>query len=162
MVPTGRMQLWKLGETKATPASQLVDRLIDKFTKWDFWEESHEWTPTVVVIEQQVRGAHVNLALAFATYAYFKTRFQAAVVKFVHPSLKFKGFANYVTLQGQSLELAKSTTTLTYTKRKRLAVELAEVLLEQTGHPPLATLCTLLPGAKKDDIADAFLQSFCA
>lgn len=158
-VAVQRLELWRLGETKASPASQLIDRLLDKFRSWN---QTQTWAPTAVLIEQQVRGAHINLALAFATYTYFKTAFPTAVVKFVHPTVKFKGYANYVTLSEiDSLEIAKHTN-LSYTKRKRFAVDLAEMVLKHTGHEPLATLCTLCPGAKKDDLADAFLQSFCA
>ena len=154
-VEVKRVELWRLGETKAMPASRLIDRLLDLFHNWDFWTMNADWVPSTVLIEQQVRGAHINLALAFATYTYFSVKFPTTTtVKFVSPSLKFKGFRNFV-LPPQH---ERKCTNLTYAQRKKLAVELAEHVLEQTGNLPLCTLC---PGAKKDDIADAFLQSFC-
>jgi hypothetical protein len=135
------------------PASQLVDRLLERLRNWDVWEH---WTPDVVLIEQQMRGAHINLALAFATYAHFRTRFPATAttVRFVPPSLKFSAHAKFVA----NVDVGPVPTD--YRKRKRFAVKLAQDILAAKGLPPLETLCPSA-GAKKDDVADAFLQCFC-
>jgi len=152
-----RLECWRLGETKATPASQLIDRLLDHFKDWDLW--STGWSPDVVLIEQQVRGAHINLALAFATYAHMKTRFPRATVRFVKPASKFKAFSKIVSLTDQVLcARVQNMASLTYAKRKRLAVDIAEAILREKKQPDLTLHC---PGTKKDDLADAFLQSFC-
>lgn len=152
-----RLECWRLGDTKAMPASQLIDTLVQNFQEWDLLQE---FTPNVVLIEQQIRGAHINLALAFATYTYMKTRFPTAIVKFVRPANKFKAFATFVTLsqEDQVILNMSSKATSDYVKRKRLAVKLTEIILQKTQQPDLQTLC---PGAKKDDLADAFLQAFC-
>lgn len=150
-----RIESWRLGENKATPASQLIDRLLDHVAKWDLWKTG--WIPDVVLIEQQVRAAHINLALAFATYAHMKTRFPEARVKFVPPMSKFKAYAKFVTLPA-SMQLQQGGMPLSYAKRKSLAVDIAESILRETQQPALQVHC---PGAKKDDLADALLQSFC-
>ena len=51
----------------------------------------------MVLIEQQIRGAHINLALAFSTYTAMKVRFPHATVRFVAPIAKFKGYESYLT-----------------------------------------------------------------
>lgn len=151
------LESWCIGDTKALPASGLVDRLLKKCQEWHFFR-SH--TPNIVLIEQQMRGAHINLALAFASYTYFKTRFPNAKVKFVPPGNKFKGYEKYVTLQ-DPLILAElsAKTPLDYTQRKRYAVKLAQAILKETQQPNLETFTA--NKKKMDDLADAFLQSFC-
>ena len=151
-----RLESWCIGDTKATPASGLIDRLLAKFQQWEYVE-----TPDVVLIEQQMRGAHINLALAFASYTYFKTRFPNATVKFVPPGNKFKFYEKYVTFEDPLLvaELSSVKTPLDYTQRKRYAVKLAEAILKETHQPNLGTFTD--NKKKMDDIADAFLQSFC-
>lgn len=145
-----RLENWRLGDSKANPASQLIDRLLEKFMSWQGWEEG-TWTPDVVLIEQQMRGAHANLALAFAAYTYLKTRFPRACVKFVKPASKFKAFSKFV-------PIAEVAVPVEYAKRKRLAVKIADTILNDVLGTSLGTLC---PDAKRDDLADAFLQSFC-
>lgn len=154
-----RLETWCIGNTKATPASGLIDRLLVKFQEWDFLESNNP-APHVVLIEQQMRGAHINLALAFASYTYFKTRLpQTTTVKFVPPSNKFKSYTKYVKLQDPLL--VDEIVPVDYTKRKRFAVKLAQAILKETHQPLLQTFC-LNPDQKKlDDLADAFLQSFC-
>lgn len=151
------LESWCIGDTKAAPASGLVDRLLVKFEQWDYFLTS---TPDVVLIEQQMRGAHINLALAFASYTYFKTRFPKAKVKFVPPGNKFKFYEKYVTLKDPLLlaELSAKTP-LDYTQRKRYAIKLAQAILKETHQPELQSFCP--EKTKMDDLADAFLQSFC-
>lgn len=141
----GRLENWRLGDSKALPASQMVDRMLDRL------KELAE-TPDVVLIEQQMRGAHVNLALAFGAYAYFRTHCPLASVKFVKPSLKFKAFTKFVPWNEEVVVPVE------YAKRKRLAVKLCDTLLENYLETNLQTLCG---EGKKDDLADAFLQAFC-
>lgn len=149
------LESWCIGDTKATPASGLIDRLLVKFQQWKYVE-----TPDVVLIEQQMRGAHINLALAFASYAYFKTRLPNANVKFVPPGNKFKCYEKFIKLQDPLLLVELSAKTpLDYTQRKRYAVKLAEAILKETHQPKLATFTD--NKKKMDDLADAFLQSFC-
>jgi len=153
------MECWNLGNTKAVPTSAIVDRLLEIFnTTCKCFQMG--WVPDIVLIEQQVRGAHVNLALGFSTYAYMKTRFPDATVKFVPPSAKFTGYANFIDITDDTIiqKLQDKASFSTYTKRKRLAIEISEVLLRQMHQPSLQTLC---PGIKQDDLADAFLQAFC-
>lgn len=144
-----KLESWRLGDSKAAPASQLIDRLLEKFNRWDAWDDG--WTPDVILIEQQMRGAHANLALAFAAYTYLKTRFPRASAKFVKPASKFKAFSKFVPLSEVAVPVE-------YAKRKRLAVKLTETILKDVLDLSLGDLC---PGAKRDDLADAFLQSFC-
>lgn len=143
---------WRLGDPRASPASQLIDRLLDHFQQW---EALSHLAPDVVLIEQQMRGAHVNLALAFATYAHLKTRLPKARVRFVKPSDKFAAYRAFVD------GVATREVPTAYAKRKRFAVQLAQDVLRAKGLPPLEALCPEA-GAKKDDVADAFLQCFCA
>ena len=159
-----RLECWRLGDPKATPASGLLDRLMERFRAWDLWTEGG-WRPDKILIEQQVRGAHANMALAFGTYAMLRTLCPHAEARFVRPASKFNGFRERLPEQ---LLLAlpplllnpppSNNAVSTHQGRKRLATSLAEAILAQTGHPPLATFC---PGQKKDDLADAFLQAFC-
>ena len=146
------LDCWRLGDTKSMPASRIVDRLLERFRDWSFLER---WSPDVVLIEQQMRGAHINLALAFATYTYFRTRWPDRVVRFVKPSLKLQAFANFV--QGVEVQAVPSD----YARRKRYAVKLAQDILKAKGLPSLEMLCPSA-ASKKDDLADAFLQCFCA
>lgn len=141
------LENWRLGDSKALPASQMVDRMLSKL-------DSLEETPDVVLIEQQMRGAHVNLALAFGAYTFSRIRFPKAEVRFVKPLCKFKGFANFVSIgEGDGV-----TVPVEYAKRKRLAVKLADSILKEHMNTSLETLC---PDSKRDDVADAFLQAFC-
>jgi hypothetical protein len=140
-----KLENWRLGDAKALPASQLVDRMLAKLS-------AIQEVPDVVLIEQQMRGAHVNLALAFGAYACLRTRFPQACVKFVKPANKFKDFAKFVPWNEDVVVPVE------YAKRKRLAVKLADTLLQDYCGTTLGTLC---PDAKKDDVADAFLQAFC-
>ncbi len=153
-----RLESWRLGDTKAMPASALIDRLLKNMEEWDLW--STGWAPDVVLIEQQMRGAHINIALAFATYTCMKLRFPHAIVKFVRPGSKFTAFVKFIALSDESVQkkLHDKSALLSYAKRKHLAVEVAESILRQQEQPNLQSHC---PGAKKDDLADAFLQSFC-
>ncbi len=139
------LENWRLGDAKALPASQLVDRMLEKLCAL------HD-IPDVVLIEQQMRGAHVNLALAFGAYACLRTRFPAATVKFIKPLLKFQGFAKFVPWNEEVIVPPE------YAKRKRLAVKLADTLLQEHCGTTLGTVC---PDGKRDDAADAFLQAFC-
>lgn len=141
----GFLENWRLGDAKALPASQIVDRMLSKLA-------SIQQTPDVVLIEQQMRGAHVNLAMAFAAYAHFRTRFPGKVVKFVKPVSKFKGFAKFASI-GEPV-----TVPIQYAKRKRLAVALADSILQSHMGTSLQAVC---PDSKQDDVADAFLQAFC-
>jgi hypothetical protein len=151
------LESWCIGDTKATPASGLIDRLLTKCKEWHVLQNH---TPNVVLIEQQMRGAHINLALAFASYAYFNTRFPHAKVKFVPPANKFKFYEKYVTIQDPSfLAELSAKTPLDYTQRKRYAVKLAQAILKETQQPNLETFTD--NKKKMDDLADAFLQSFC-
>lgn len=139
------LQNWRLGDAKALPASQMIDRMLAKLGTITL-------LPDVVLIEQQMRGAHVNLALAFGAYAYFRSKYPEASVKFVKPSLKFKGFAEFVPWTDAVVVPVE------YAKRKRLAVTLADALLKEYFNTCLQALC---PDTKRDDVADAFLQAFC-
>lgn len=139
------LENWRLGDAKALPASQIVDRMLAKLSQI-------QDIPDVVLIEQQMRGAHVNLALAFGAYACLRTRFPQASVRFVKPANKFKGFAKFVPWNEDVLVPVE------YAKRKRLAVKLADTLLQEHCGTTLGTLC---PDGKRDDVADAFLQAFC-
>jgi hypothetical protein len=157
-----RLECWRLGDPKATPASGLLDRLLQRFQTWDLWTEG-DWRPDRVLIEQQMRAAHANVALAFGTYAMLRTLCPNAEVRFVRPSRKFNGFREMLPALALPPPPPPTTTTAasprtTHQGRKRLAVSLAEAILAQSGHPSLATTC---PGQKKDDLADAFLQAFC-
>ena len=151
------LESWDLGDTKALPTSAIVDRLLCCFHEWEFL---HTWSPGLVLIEQQIRGAYVNLALAYSAYTYMKTRFPDATVKFVAPMAKFKAYETHIELNDAEIDKKKKdkTSFSTYTKRKRLAVDIAEAVLSHMGQPCLSTIC---PDVKKDDLADAFLQSFC-
>lgn len=75
-------------------------------------------------------------------------------MRFAQPSLKFSAYARFV----PGLPVAPVPTE--YAKRKRFAVRLAQDVLVATNLPSLETLCPS-SDAKKDDLADAFLQCFC-
>ncbi len=143
------LDLWNLGDSKVVPASQLIDRLLAKIQAYELWES---WTPTVVLIEQQIRGAHINLALAFSTYTAMKVRFPHATVRFVAPMAKFKGYESYLTLTDANPKGIPKD----YAGRKRHSVHLAKNILQQTFQDQW-----LESRAKLDDLADAFLQAFC-
>lgn len=153
-----KLEGWNLGNTKALPTSAIVDRLLRRFEDWDFFQG--EWVPEVVLIEQQVRGAHVNLALAFSTYTYMKGRFPSATVKFVNPMTKFTGYSAHIVLEDADIvrKTQDKASLSTYSKRKKHAVDVAHAILVQTQQPSLQSHC---PGKKQDDVADAFLQAFC-
>lgn len=142
------LELWNLGDSKVVPASQLIDRLLGKIQAWELWKT---WTPDTVLIEQQIRGAHINLALAFSTYTAMKMKFPGALVKFVTPMAKFKGYQSYLTLAEAKADIPKD-----YTGRKRHSVYLAKKILQQTFQDHW-----LESRAKLDDLADSFLQAFC-
>ena len=149
-----RLQVWNLGNQRAVPAYQFVDRLIEHIHAWELLESG--WMPDKILIEQQVKGAHMNVALAFSAYALCKIEFPHACTRFVHPLEKLKGFKRYIDLPGELGQIEKLPND--YKGRKRLAIVLAEEILKSAGHDALYKQC---PGFKQDDIADALLQSFC-
>jgi hypothetical protein len=149
------VDIWRLGDTKAVSASSLVDRLIERWQSCSLFSQG--WVPDTVVIEQQMRGAHINLALAFSTYAFFKTRYPDTNTKFVNPLAKFKAYRK------TQLEVAPrftETPPRSYLARKREAVAIADAILAKHNERSLASFCEGKPW-KLDDIADAFLQTFC-
>lgn len=151
------LECWNLGNIKAIPTTAILDRLLRCFQEWNFLKT---WVPDVVLIEQQIRGAHVNLALAFSTYTYMKTRFPSAVVKFVTPMAKFTGYTAHIELKDAVIleKIKDKASSSTYAKRKKHAVDIANAILLETKQPDLQSHC---PGLKQDDLADAFLQAFC-
>jgi Holliday junction resolvasome RuvABC endonuclease subunit len=142
-----------LGERSAIPITGLIDRMIG------FWDEGYEllqsWSPDEVVIEQQMNNAPTNIALAFSTYTLFRSR--GIAVRIVRAASKFSAWRNHKHLADAipPVEVPKE-----YSARKRAAVLLTEAILECIGSLSLGTYpgCG---GSKKDDAADAFLQSFC-
>ena len=142
------LESWNLGNVQAVPASRLVDRMMERFAKWSVLET---FRPTHVLIEQQMRGAHVNIALGFATYSFLKVLFPQADTRFVRPLAKF------ATSQTKPL-LTNNPIPKGYQQRKRFTVRIAERVLMECGLP---SLCEMCPEVKKDDIADAFLQALC-
>lgn len=171
-----RLESWCLGDRKAVPASFLVDRVLEQWQQWTLWQEQQSphgvWRPDRVVIEQQMRGAHVNLALAFATYAYFKLHHPAATVKFVPPAAKFKAYRK--AFPGIAQAFPDASTPSAYHSRKRRAVAIADAILRGTNQPSLLSFGSQpqtqdqdpdhvsSSSIKKDDLADALLQAFCA
>ena len=151
------LECWNLGNIKAIPTTAILDRLLRCFQECNFLKT---WVPDVVLIEQQIRGAHVNLALAFSTYTYMKTRFPSAIVKFVTPMAKFTGYTAHIDLKDAEIlgKIKDKASSSTYAKRKKHAVDIANAILLQTNQPDLQSHC---PGLKQDDLADAFLQAFC-
>jgi hypothetical protein len=150
------MESWRLGDMKAAPASFLVDRMLER---WDTWCLANSgWEPECVVIEQQMRGAHANLALAFSTYTYMRVRFPRSRIKFVGPAAKFKGYRKVL---GSVAATFPDVPPAGYSARKRMAVAIADAILVSFNQPRLATFCRDTD-KKQDDIGDAFLQSFCA
>lgn len=152
-----KLECWNLGNIKALPTTGIVDRLLRCFQDWDFLKT---WAPDVVLIEQQIRGAYVNIALAFSTYTYMKSRFPDAIVKFVTPMAKFTGYIAHIVLEDADIlkKTKDKTSVSTYAKRKKHAVDIAHAILLQRNQPSLQSHC---PGKKQDDLADAFLQAFC-
>lgn len=138
---------WYLGDVKAVPASRLVDRLVERMTGWEFLQTTWQGGPSTILIEQQMRGAHVNVALAFSTYSLFRVLFPSAETRFVPPLAKF-------TVASQTYEEAVPKG---YQARKRFAIKTANRILQDLGLSSLADRC---PGQKQDDLADAFLQAF--
>ena len=169
-----RLESWFLGDRKAVPASFLVDRVLEQWQQWTLWQQQQEprggaWQPDRVVIEQQMRGAHVNLALAFATYAYFKLQHPAATVKFVPPAAKFKAYRK--AFPGIAQAFPDAAAPSAYHSRKRRAVAIADAILRETNQPSLLSFGgqnqnhdqdQVSSSIKKDDLADALLQAFCA
>lgn len=148
-----RLQTWDLGDAKAVPASQLIDRLLQRFEQWEFLRS---WAPEMVVVEQQLRGAHLNMALGFATYTWARTR--GYTTRFVRPLTKFRAWKRFpIDNDTRSLGTRISTPPKAYRERKRLSIDLCQALLEHTGQPLLSVWCSA--STKQDDLADALLQA---
>jgi hypothetical protein len=148
------LRVVSFGEGTVVSTATLVDRMVS------FWT-THAiegvpvlaWGPVTVLIEQQVTSSPVNIALAFATMAFFRAH--GVPVRFVRAMDKFLAWKRYWPDECS----IPATVPSSYAKRKRHAVLTAGVILQTLGLPPLATY----PGCadKVDDAADAFLQSFC-
>ncbi len=151
-----------LGLPQACPVSGRIDRLVQI---WNTMEFLKTWQPDTILIEQQMQRAYANSALSFATYTWFHMRYPTAMVRFVKPSFKLTSWKQYVpevALQASLLDLeTQSKSPSGYYARKKLAILLADLLLEHFGIPNLAHYATAC-GGKKDDLADAFLQAFCS
>lgn len=119
------------------------------------------WTPDVVLIESQYKGAPTNLALAYSTYTLCRRSFPHANIRFVAPMNKFFGYKSFFPdLQHDSLNLR------TYSQRKQTAVCLTSRILEQYFGTSINDIYRSegLPNrttTKIDDACDAFLQTFC-
>jgi hypothetical protein len=140
------LRVVSFGETALVPTHVIVERMIH------FWDTYHLGLPDEVVIEQQVPSSPINMALAFAVMAYFRAR--RVPVSFVRAADKLTRWTDvWPTLPSPAIPTS-------YHGRKKHAVTVAGMILDQMGCPPLASY----PGCdtgKMDDAADALLQSFC-
>jgi len=145
------LRLVKLGDSSAVPLTTLVDRMICILEEYPPFAEK---SPDCVLIEQQMRAAPKNLALAFATYTYFRAR--GVLVKMVRPSQKFEGWRTWC----PALEMPRADhSKQSYYQRKKASVSLAQAVLDHLGMPLLET--HVADGHKLDDVADSFLQALC-
>lgn len=151
------LRLVQLGEGNAVPMTAMVDRMIGMLGTYEYARvhaQAQEPALDTVLIEQQMRAAPQNLVLAFSTYTFFRT--QGVTVKMVRPSEKFQGWKHWChdVLVPDFGESGKS-----YAQRKKASVDLAQILLDRVCGQKLQDFVTA--GQKLDDVADAFLQSFC-
>lgn len=148
------LRVVSLGDRGSVSTGGLVERLV-RFYQTDYQLLQTGWAPDVVLIEQQMRAAPNNLALAFATMTFFLTRYGSPPcrVRWVRPTQKFTAYRKY----WPSVEAPPDRQT--YQQRKKASVLLANTILDLMGMPSLH----LHPGCedKQDDAADALLQAFC-
>lgn len=160
------LENWCLAEARAVSSSVMIDRMLQRLHAWELLS-TKEWQPHRIVIEQQLRGAHINLAMAYALYTWSRLTYPSVRVEFVRPSRKLTYWKTFLpdwqTLFPSDMDMNPTT----YYGRKKLSVQIARTLLRDV-YPN-----TLSEGAthpfwkedgvcKKDDMADAFLQAFCA
>lgn len=143
----------RLADAGAAPATAIVDRLLV------FLDEGYDvlerWTPDVVLLEQQMSSAPMNVAIAFAAYAVFRSR--GIECRMVRARDKFGAFARHPAFRTPGSP-SPAPPPETYHARKRASVALADQLLALMGHGPVREFSGC--GQKPDDGADAFLQSF--
>lgn len=118
------------------------------------------WTPDVVLIESQYKGAPTNLSLAYSTYTLCRCSFPSCTIRFVAPMNKFFGYTHFFPAIEQSINLR------TYSQRKQSAIYLTSQILEKHFGTNISNIYRSegLPNratTKLDDACDAFLQTFC-
>ena len=142
-----------LGEKQGIKSLDALIAVWDNFSIFQFW------TPDVILIENQVRKATLNMALSFATYTLAKQKFPSCQAKFVPAKNKFRGYVHFFP------NASKPQSLKTYKDRKKEAVRLSnEILQEYFGVSSIQQLSRSEASDDKlrklDDISDSFLQLF--
>ena len=143
-----------LGERQGIKTLDALIATWSNFAVFQFFQ------PDIILIENQVRCATLNMALSFATYTLAKQQFPLSQVRFVPAKHKFKGYLKFFPDIGRPQSLQ------TYKDRKKEAVRISNEILNQYFH--VASIDQLGRSEasdervrKMDDISDSFLQVFC-